>query len=275
MQIYQDLNEAHKIKVQRWGVLLLALANVFLAVLIVNYLASLWLEAKNISGTTRKLEISVTGEGKVAAEKSDVVAEISVSVLTEKTSLSDAQAENSKKTNAVVDYLKKQGIENKDIKTTGYNIYPQYSYPRPCYGVTCPLETAKPRIIGYQVTTTYGITIRDTLKAGDILAGVVAAGANEVSGISFTIDKPDELKAKARTKAIEDARTKAEKLAKDLSKRIGRMVAFSESGTFPPIYYKQSVALESGVGAAAPASPSIETGENEIVANVTITYEFK
>lgn len=282
MQIYQDLNDAQKITARRWGLFLLGLANVFLVVLVASYAVSLWLDVKNAGDGAKELRVSVSGEGKVAAEKTDVVAKIAVSVLTEKPSLNDAQAENSKKTNSVVEYLKKQSIEARDIKTVGYNIYPQYSYPQPCprglpgvaVNYPCPLEDRQPKIIGYQVRASYAVTIREISKAGDIIGGVVSAGANEVGGISFTIDQPDELKAKARTKAIEDAKTKAEKLAKDLGKRVGKILDFSESGIIPPIYFREAMALDKGGGAPAP-SPAIEPGENEITVNVAITYEFK
>ncbi|MFY9462029.1 MAG: SIMPL domain-containing protein, partial [Candidatus Sungiibacteriota bacterium] len=193
-------------------------------------------------------------------------------VLTEGASLIDAQKENTGRSNAVTDFLKKSSVAEKDAKTVGYNIFPQYSYPRPCRVLPC-LEDETPKIIGYQIRHTLAITIRDITKAGDILSGVVEAGANEVSSLEFAIDEPDALKAEARKKAIDDARAKAERLAEGLGKRVGKIIDFSESGYFPgPIPF---AAEAFGKGGGAAPSPEIQPGENEITVNVSVTYEFK
>src|SRR3989338_3690776 len=73
--------------------------------------------------------VSFSGEGKVLAKPD--IALVNLTILTEATTSKTAQDDNSKKSKAVIDFLKKQGIDEKDIKTVGYNIYPKYSYPRP------------------------------------------------------------------------------------------------------------------------------------------------
>lgn len=272
MMFYQELSDAEKTAFRRLSRNLFLLAVIFLFILIISYALGVWRDAKILIGG-EKLQITLAGEGKVSAKPD--VAKISAAIVTQKEFLKEAQDENSKKSNILIGYVKSEGVDEKDIKTSGYNIYPQYSYPRPCPDYSlCPLSERQPKIVGYQVRNSVEITIRDIAKAGDILAGVVGAGANEVSGITFTIDQPDALKARARGKAVEDARAKADALAKVLGKRVSDIVNFSESGgSPPPIFFAKEAAL--GAGGGAVPSPSVEPGENEIVVDVSITYEFK
>ena len=213
-----------------------------------------------LNTTTTTNTISFNGEGKVLA-KPDVAA-ISLSIVTEAVTSKAAQDDNSSKSKAVSDFLKKQGVEEKDIKTTGYNIYPQYRYP----------QYDKPEIRGYQVNQTMEVKVRDLGKVSSILDGVVSAGVNQVNSLSFEIDEPEKLKAEARQKAIEDARSKTDELEDQLGVKLGKIVNFSESiGGFPgPIFYER--ALDVGMGGGG---PSVPTGENEVVVNVTLTYQIK
>jgi len=274
MVFYQDFSDRERAAFRRRVFWLLSLAGLFILILSASYGVTLWQEAKGLWGAN-KLEITLAGEGKVAARPD--VAKITVSVLTQKAALKEATDDNSRKSNTVVSYLKTQGVGDKDIKTINYYIYPQQSYPHPCQvGDTPCIEESQqpPKITGYMVRNAFEVTIRDIAKAGDILGGIVGVGVNDVSGITFTIDKPEELQAEARAEAIADARNKAERLAKDLGRRVGNIISFSDGGAASPIYFKESAALARGGGAAAP-SPAVEPGQTEITANVSITYEFK
>ncbi len=220
-------------------------------------------------------QIAVSGEGKVTAKPD--IATVSASVVTQAARVADAQAQNSAKSNRVMDFLKSKGIEEKDIKTTGYFISPQYDYSSPCpimlgsTPVRCPSGT--PHIASYEVRHTIEIKIRDLAKADDVLAGVVSAGANEVGNLQFGIDDETGIRAAARKAAIDDAKKKADILASGLGIRLKRIVSFSESGEGAPIYplMARGMAVES---AAAPA-PQVAPGEQEVRSAVTITYEFR
>lgn len=213
--------------------------------------------------------VSFSGEGKVLAKPD--IAVVSTSIVTDSTTSKVAQDENSKKSKAVTDFLKKQDVAEKDIKTIDYNVYPQYIYPRPC-----PLNTdypciEKPEISGYKVTQSFEIKIRDLEKIGTILDGLVSAGANRVNNLGLKIDDEEKLKSEARIKAIADAKSKAKELEKQVGIKLGRIVAFNADGNYPgPIYLE----AKGGFGGDR-EGPSIPTGENEIVVNVTITYQIK
>lgn len=227
-------------------------------------IASLFLVIKtnqvlNTAATTNT--VSFSGEGKVLAKPD--VAVVDLAIVTESVSSKDAQNDNSKKSKTVVGFLKKQGIDEKDMKTTGYNIYPQYKYPQP----------DKPEIRGYQITEKMEVKVRDLEKVSLILDGIVANGANEITGFQFTIDEPEKLKDEAREKAIADAKDKAKNLKSQLGINLGKIVNFYESsGGFPPIIYSIE---KLDRGEFDGDGPSVPTGENEVVVNVTLTYQIK
>lgn len=259
---------AEKRIIRRLGMLLLILVNFSVAAIGVSYGFGAWREARSIFG---RLEVAVSGEGK-AEVKPDIV-KVWAGVVVEREILGEAQAEAGRRSRVLTEYLGGQGITGRDIRTTAYNIFPQYSYFKPCprgVGAICPDEM-RPRITGYQVRMTYEVIIRDIAKAGDVLAGIVSSGVNEVSNFQFTISEPEGPRAIAREKAIRNAREKAEVLARSLGKRVGRIVNFSESGVAPPpIMFARESAL--GMGGVAPA---IEAGENEVSVLVSISYELR
>jgi hypothetical protein len=197
----------------------------------------------------------------VSAAPDIAVANIAISV--EGSTAKVAQNSASVKSKSVVDYLKKAGIKDADIKTSGYNIYPQYDY-----------SNSTQRIRGYQVTQSLAVKIRDLDKTNTILDGVVSAGANQVNSLQFQIDKQDELKAEARKKAIADANAKAKELEDELGVDLGHIVSFSESSNdVYPIRYAKDSAM--GMGGAVAPVPELPAGENEITINVSITYQIK
>ena len=212
----------------------------------------------NTAATTNT--VSFSGEGKVLAKPD--VAVISLSIVTEAPGSKSAQDDNSKKSKAVTDFLKSKNIGEKDIKTTGYNIYPQYKYPK--YN--------KPEIVGYSVSQTLEVKVRDLEKVSEILDGIVGAGVNQVNSLSFEIDNPESLKAEARKKAIDDAKKRADELEDQLGVDLGKIVNFSEStgGFQPQIFYEKAA-----VGGFGGEGPSVPSGENEIAVNVTLTYQIK
>lgn len=229
------------------------------------------------SKTTIK-QITITGEGKVAAKPD--LAIFTTGVVTDALKVKDAQIDNTRRSNTVLEFLKQKGVEEKDIKTVGYSIFPQYSYPEPCprglpglENYSCPSDKL-PKIKSYQVHHTIEVKVHDLDKTDELLEGVVNNGANEVGSVNFSVENEEKIKIEARKKAIENAKEKAKVLAKDLGVRLGKIANFSESGGGFPIYAQSFEALRGGGGVSAPA-PRVEPGEEEIRSTVTITYEFK
>ena len=216
--------------------------------------------------------ISVSGYGEAVAVPD--IAIFTYSVVSEKSTVAAAQDEATTKANAIADYLKSAGVQERDVQTTGYSVYPQYDYRQvQCITYPCP---GQQMLRGYEVRQTATVKVRDTAKAGDLLTGVGGRGATEVSGLTFTFDDPDAVEAEAREKAIADAKERAEVLARQLGVRLVRVVSFSESGYPQPLYYARETALGMGGDTVSlPAAPEISVGENKVTSNVSISYEIR
>ncbi|KKR38790.1 MAG: Outer membrane protein [Parcubacteria group bacterium GW2011_GWB2_40_8] len=222
---------------------------------------------------------SVQGEGKVISVPD--VAQFSFSVITQGgINTAEIQKENTEKTNKAIDFLKSLNISEKDIKTQRFDLNPRYESAR-CYGgydmmgmgKPCPLS---PEIIGYTITQTVSVKIRDFANISKALAGVVENGANNVTSLSFTIDDPDALKAQAREQAIAKAQAKAEAIAKAGGFKIGKLISIYEDYYTPFYSQVKSMGVMDGMGGGESAPmPSIEPGSQEVIVNVNISYQIK
>ena len=261
---------------------------VFLAVEALSALLGLRYIGTGVAATNT---ISVSGHGEFYATPD--IATFSFSVVSDKATVAEAQSDATKTTNTLTQYLKGAGIAEKDIQTSGYSIQPQYEYQN----AVCPTSAPQPAVYnsngtsgssgtasavycppgrqvlkGYEVRQTTTIKVRDTSKAGDLLAGVGGKGATEVSGLSFTFDDPSKPQTEARGKAIADAKSKADALASQLGVSIVRVVSFSENGSSPQPY---PVAYGMGAVDSKAVAPEISVGQNTTSDDVTITYEIR
>lgn len=205
------------------------------------------------------------------------VAEFTFTVSSERSTVAAAQEDATTRINTLMAYLEEQGIEEVDIKTVDYSVYPQYDWIQSACQLNGICPPGQQVLRGYQVRQTTSVKVRDTAVAGDLLSGVGSQGATEVSGLNFTFDDPDAVDAEARTEAIADAKEKAEELADQLGVRIVRVVSFNENKSYPGApspYYR----LEQGMGGAdmaATNAPEISVGQNKVTTNVSVTYEIR
>ena len=257
----------HK-RVQGSIVLVLLLLAVFLAVKSVGEIKAYRFIG---GGVPVSNTITVQGEGEVVAPPD--LATFSFAVIEQRETVEEAQTEATQKINVALELVRNAGIEEKDIKTTAYNIFPRYEFQRfPCTPFSCP--PGKSELVGYEVSQTVSVKVRDIEKAGEILAEVGSVGVSNVSNLQLTIDEQDDLERDARAMAIDDAKKKAKDLAKDLDVRLVRIVNFSESGR-QPIFRTFDAAIESAEFGLGGGIPDIPTGENEIISRVSITYEVR
>jgi uncharacterized protein YggE len=206
--------------------------------------------------------VSVSAMGEVYAKPD--LALISFSVVTEEKTVADALAKNSESMNKIIDFLKDSGLEDKDLKTTTFRITPRYEWHK---SEIPPYPEGERVLVGYEVTQSLQVKIRDMSNIGALIEGAADAGANTVGSLEFTFEDEDEFKKQAREIAINKAKTKAEELAKQLGVSLGRVTGFNESSV-SPIFYRAEES--SALGGAA---PGVETGENLVQSSVTITYE--
>ena len=206
------------------------------------------------------------------------VAEFTFTVSSERSTVAAAQEDATTRINTLTSYLDEQGVEEADIKTTDYSVYPQYDWVQAACQPSGICPPGRQVLRGYEVRQTTSVKVRDTAKAGDLLSGVGSQGATEVSGLNFTFDDPDAVDAEARAEAIADAKEKAEELADALGVSLVRVVSFNENKSYPGSpspYYR----LEAGMGGADMAvqnsAPEISVGQNKVTTNVSVTYEIR
>ncbi|MFA5184815.1 MAG: SIMPL domain-containing protein [Patescibacteria group bacterium] len=250
---------------------------------------------------------SVSGEGKTTAIPD--IATFSFQVITEGgTDIAALQSQNTEKMNKAIEFVKAQGVEDKDIKTQYYNLEPRYETSS-CKVVTTPLilrsateevslrvETdgstgssqaissaiapvslsqtcPPPSIVGYTITQAVNVKIRDFKQISAIMGGVVKNGANQVGSLSFAIDDPTKAQSEARTEAIAKAKAKAEAMAEAGGFKIGRLLGIQEGAQYPIYNVRSMDGMVAGKAESASATPNIQPGSQEVDVTVTLQYE--
>ena len=253
-------------KILKWVWVVLIVLTAFLAVKTFGALKDL----RDINPAYNSISVSGVGEAVSVPD----IATFSFTVSADAPEVSDAQKSVTEKMEVILTELKSLGIEEKDIKTTDYSVWPKYTYePTVCSSAFCPPSRQVPN--GYTANHSVSIKIRKTQDAGKALALVGAKGATGLSGISFTVDDPEKILDEARSKAITDAKDKAKVLSRELGVRLVRVVSFYDNtGGGPTPYYAEGMGADSIKTSTLPA-PTIPIGENKVTVNVTVTYEIR
>ena len=199
-------------------------------------------------------KIVVTGQGKVSAKPD--IAYISLGVMIEKSSASEAMEANNAAMSKLFDLLNQLGIEERDVQTTNFSISPQYHYPK-----------NEPRqLTGYQATNNIRIKVRKLADTGKVVDRLVKQGANQVNSISFAVSNSDALLDGARQEAVANARHKAELYAKAANVPLGSLINLSESSGIRPIQ-----PMFAGAALREQAVP-VAPGEQELTVSISAEY---
>lgn len=203
----------------------------------------------------RIISTSGHGEGRAIPDMAEVRAGVTVTAPT----AAQALATNSSRMQSVFAALRKMGVPEKNIQTTNFFISPQYTNGEG--------NTAR-RLTGYQVSNDVTVRLEDIGKVGSALDALAAAGANQMNGISFSIQNPGPVLEKARAEAVADARTRAETYAKAAGVNLGTIMSISEGGGEAPrpVMYRMAAAM------AAPPTP-VAAGEQTVSADVAMVWE--
>ncbi|HEY4516028.1 MAG TPA: SIMPL domain-containing protein [Candidatus Paceibacterota bacterium] len=253
-------------KYTAWAIFLLAC---FLLVQVITGLKRMSYIGKEIYP---QRTIMVMGEGEAFAVPD--IGSFSFSVTESGATVKEAQEKADTKINKALSSVREAGVEDKDIKTTGYNVYPRYEWEQ-IYCITTPCPGGKNVLNGYEVSQTITVKVRDTEKAGDLVTKVGAVGVSNISGLDFTVDDREKYVAMAREQAIEKAKENAKKLAKDLDVRLGKMLYFNDNSGYPTPYYGEGMGGDMVRSSAAPMKAEIPVGESKITSQVSLTYEIK
>jgi uncharacterized protein len=203
--------------------------------------------------------IWVSGEGKVTAVPD--VAILSLGVQAQATTVDQAQNQASASMNAAVNAIKAGGVADKDIQTTAFSIQQLTNYDQ---------KTQQQTIIGYLVTNTVRVKVRNAANAGSIIDAVTKAGGDNtrINSISFTVNDPAPYETSARQLAMADAKAKAKQLADQAGVKLGKPTYINESSGFVPV----QTAINSGVSAPVAAPTPISTGTTDITVDVQVTF---
>ncbi len=227
--------------------------------------------------------ITLSGHGEVSAVPD--IANVTFTIHKDAKTVKEAQEAVAKIEKAVLDSLKANKVEEKDIKTVNASFNPKYEYQQKVCpkvmlteGGTAPsyyCGGGKQVVTGYEAYESISVKVRNVDDVGKIMQDLGTLGVTDLSGPNFSIDDEDMLKAEARKEAIDDAKEKAKALAKDLGVRLGDVMNFSENGDYPaPMYYGRDMMMsESANVKAAPAE--LPKGENTISSDVSITFEIR
>ncbi len=218
--------------------------------------------------------INVIGTGEVFAKPD--IAQFSFTVRGEGVDAATAQEKSGTIINAVTASLKASGIEDRDIKTEGYNLSPKFKYEqKPClFGQACP--PGEQIADGFEVMQTVTVKVRKIDTAGTLLVEVGKLGATDLSSLSFTIDDTDKLTADARALAIKDAQEQAKKIAADLGMKLGKMTGYYEQTPGGMPYMAAAPMMDSAMGGAkAFERVEVPTGEYKTTSQVNLTYILK
>jgi hypothetical protein len=201
--------------------------------------------------------ITATGTGRVSVRPDTAV--VQVGAETRAPSLADATADVSRRISAVLERVKALGVAERDITTVTYAIDPVVAPRRS--------EEEAARILGYRVANVVQLRIRQLDAVGRIMDAAVAAGANTMRGLTFTVAEPQAIEAQARALAVQNARAKARQLAEAAGVTLGDLVLLTD-GVPPPI--PRPVAVGRPELAMAPGP--VESGQLDISVTVTAHY---
>jgi len=210
----------------------------------------------NIISTSKTSELAIVGEAKM--EVVPDIAYVNLGIKEQGKKVEEVKEKINQVNNNLINYLKKKGVFKENIKTSNYSIYPNYDY------------NEGEKIIGYTGEANLTIKLKDFNLISSILDEVTKLGVNQIGGVNFVVDEPQKYRQRVREKAIENAKNEAQKLAKTLGIKLGKITNIVESSPQEPISYLKAMPLND-----RQSSPTLEPGIQTITTTVTLYFEKK
>lgn len=208
-----------------------------------------------------KRTINVSGQSVINIAPN--IAYLSLGVLTEDKDAKVAQQNNAKSMDKVISLIKAAGVKAEDIKTVSFNIYPKYDYNK---------DTGASSIVGYSVSNTVQVTVRDITKVGNLIDIASDSGVNMSNNISFGLSDYEKTYNEALKKAVENGKKRAETMALALGVKLKSAITVTESGGYSPPVFNPGM-YDKAVAEGAPSTP-ILSGTIEVRASVSMVYEY-
>ena len=215
------------------------------------------IEAQGVSPNSERY-IRVSGSGEVAVVPD--IAYINIGVHSEAEDVTRALESNNTQAVELTEALKAEGIEEKDIQTANFNVYPQTRYD----------NMGQPVGTSYVVDNTVYVTMRDLANLGKLLDTAISAGANNINGISFDIADKETVLAQARELAIKDAEAKAQSVAAVAGVTLWQILSIDVS---TPTYNQPYFGYGMG-GGTSRVETSVPVSAGQIVVSYTATLNY-
>lgn len=206
--------------------------------------------------------LKVEGEG-VHLSRPDLMG-ITAGVVTTGRTAREALTANSQLANRLIEAVRANGIQPRDVETSELSVAPQFEEPDRGRAVD---EDSVRRIVGYVARNRLSLRLRELAKAPDIVDALFNAGANEVHGPSFRLSDPAPALREARRAAVRAAREEAEIYAEAMGMRITRALRVSERSSFE----REDEGYIVITGSSIPKAP-LEPGEISTKVTVWIDY---
>ena len=210
----------------------------------------------------REISVEATGKAFVVPD----TAKITLGVYSEGETSDQVLQENTEKMNDVISMLDEFDIPKEDIKTTNFNLYPNYQW-----------DPDDGRYLdGYRLDQNVEVKMKDFEIVGEVIAASTTLGANQVGGVRFVVDDPETAKTEARLDAIEKVRAKAASIAEASGLKLGKVLSYYEYAPYGKgDYNSYDVAYALEDMGAMREGPMIEAGQQEVTLTVTLSYRVK
>lgn len=205
----------------------------------------------------RTVTVTGTGTSSVVPDRAEVLA----GVQTQAETAGAALATNNEAVRRLFRTLAEHGVAERDHQTRNLHVGPVYEQPSPTRG-------GAPRVVAYQVTNQVRIVVRDLARLGGLLDALVKTGANRLDGVRFVVSDPAAATDQARKAAVDDAKRRAALYVEALGARLGKVMQISEAG----IHLPRPEFMQAATARSLAADVPIATGENEISANIAVTF---
>ncbi len=213
--------------------------------------------APNQADTAPTRVIAVSGTGRANTSPNQATFTIGVQITAP--TLAEATQQASANMTKVMDAIKAQGVDSKDIQTSTYSVNPITNYK----------EGQPPQITGYQVMNVVTVTVKKIDTLGKVLDAGMSAGANYLGGIYFGVADSKPFETQARTAAVQDATAKAQTLAQAAGVKLGKVLSIVEGASYNPLPVANPRVFAAEAGSPGP----VETGTMEISVNVEMRFE--
>ena len=212
----------------------------------------------------------ITIIGRAHMEVVPDIAILSLAVVTEKPKAADAASANATAVQALIQDIKAQGIDARDIKTVSLTLAPVYTEQRDL------MRQVSNRVLrGYRARNALAVKVRNLDKASVLARLLIGKGANEFYGVRFGYTHKSEAYDQLRGAAVQDALRQAKTYLAPLGLKLGRVLEITPLENPGAARARMPALAAVSASGSAPANIPIEVGTQKLAAQVQVSWEIK